>query len=181
MIIVEGPDGAGKTTLINVLAEHFDLPIQERVVSKETKALTDLKVWTERNLSEGFVFKLFDRHRLISDPVYRWAIPTKQPDKDLYQIDWLEASLKRFQTIDPIVIFCMPPIETIMANLMDDPDNREVVSHILRIYYAYNLQYATLRSYAGFSSVYLFDYTKLSSTELCIEWLAEELKAAGND
>ena len=181
MIVVEGPDGAGKTTLINVLAETFDLPIEERVVSKETKALTDLRVWTDRNLEAGFVFKLFDRHRLISDPVYRWAIPTKQPDKDLYEVNWLEKSLERFQDIDPIIIFCMPPLETVMANLLDDPDNREVVSHILRIYYSYNLQYAYLKSYGSFSSVYWFDYTKPSATELCIEWLAEELKAAGND
>ena len=68
MIIVEGPDGAGKTTLIRQLQERWpDLAVAPRVVSKDAEAMVDLQEWVNINLSDGPQYKIFDRHRLISE------------------------------------------------------------------------------------------------------------------
>ncbi|MCA1807247.1 MAG: ATP-binding protein [Actinobacteria bacterium] len=53
MIVVEGPDGAGKTTLIRDLSALLNIPVAPRVVSQETKAMVDLRQWTEDNVSRG--------------------------------------------------------------------------------------------------------------------------------
>src|ERR687883_686991 len=95
MIIVEGPDGGGKTTLITKLSDLFDLPIAERVVSKEARAMVDLVQWTERNVSEGSQHTLFDRHRLISEPIYG-AILRDRFEPGFDDAKWLHEMMYRF-------------------------------------------------------------------------------------
>ena len=55
MIIVEGPDGAGKTTVLQDLKTVFDLPVAPRVVSKETEAMVDgVRAYAEEVRSRTF-------------------------------------------------------------------------------------------------------------------------------
>ncbi|MCA1799993.1 MAG: hypothetical protein LC650_01700, partial [Actinobacteria bacterium] len=105
MIVVEGPDGAGKTTLIRDLSALLNIPVAPRVVSQETKAMVDLRQWTEDNVSRGFRSDfLFDRHRLISDPIYRFIVPNKKMDAELYNLDWYYKHFFLFAQCRPLVI-----------------------------------------------------------------------------
>lgn len=137
MIIVEGPDGAGKTTLISQLAQEFDLPIAPRVVSKQTNDLTDLQQWVDKNLQEGFQYRLFDRHRLISEFCYGPTLrPVQRPG--FTDLMWVHHSLRRlYREVRPVIIYCLPSLEVIKANLENDPDNEVVRDHIEQIYAAY--------------------------------------------
>lgn len=177
MLIVEGPDGAGKSTLVKLLAAVTDFPVAPRVVSAETKAMTDLMVWTERNVSQGFQRVIFDRHRLISDPIYRFAIMSKQMDANLYSLPWLTRMFAAFHQCMPIVIYCMPPLGTIYRNLENDEDNRAVFQDIDRVYYMYAAKVAHDTSLSRID-MFHYDYTNDSEGEV-LEWVKLQLSRRG--
>lgn len=143
MIIVEGPDGAGKTTLIRQLQEKWpDLEVAPRVVSKDAEAMVDLQMWVNDNLSQGPQYKIFDRHRLISEFIYG-PILRKEQQPGFSSDIWVWHSLRRFERLRPVLIYCLPPLEVVKANIAGDTDNRVVWDHIEGIYTAY-LQRAIL-------------------------------------
>lgn len=123
MIIIEGPDGAGKTTLINLLSKDLDIPVAPRVVTKDMEAMVDLQEWVEDFLSLGKDRDtcLYDRHRLISEPIYGSLHGRVESGFDKPQK--LEEWWSRFCDMAPLVIFCIPPYLEMRANIMADPDN----------------------------------------------------------
>lgn len=157
MIIVEGPDGAGKTTLIKNITEAYpDLEVAPRVVSKETKDLTDLQKWVDHNLAQGFQYKLFDRHRLISEFIYGPVLRRVQRP-GFTSGAWVHGSLRRFYMIKPVIIYCLPPLDVVRHNVVGDIDNSKVELHIEQIYTAY-LQRASLD--VTFAGALIYDYTR---------------------
>ncbi|WNO27814.1 thymidylate kinase [Microbacterium phage Huwbert] len=136
MIIVEGPDGAGKSTLIRELVDVTGFEVAPRVVSKETEAMVDLKVWVEDNLDLGPHDAIYDRYRLISEFIYGPTLRiTQQPG--FTDPDWVLHHLSKLYKNDPIIIYCLPPLDTVRYNLEGDADNTRVVDHIQQIYTAY--------------------------------------------
>ncbi len=160
MIIVEGPDGAGKTTFVHKMQEALRYPVADRVVDKATNALTDLQEWVENNLYSGFQGVIFDRHRLISEVIYGPLIrPGQNPD--FMNRHWLTRSLQELYRIRPVIIYCLPPRETVHANLTGDDDNAVPAPHIDAIYDLYvarsAMDLASAHKYSPFVDVY--DYT----------------------
>jgi hypothetical protein len=156
MIIVEGPDGAGKTTLIRQLQEKWpDLEVAPRVVSKDAEAMVDLQTWVNDNLSQGPQYKIFDRHRLISEFIYGPILRTEQ-QPGFTSVPWVWHSLRRLERLRPVMIYCLPPLDAVMANIVGDNDNRVVWNHIMGIYTAY-VQRATLD--ALHNGAIIYDYT----------------------
>lgn len=157
MIVVEGPDGAGKTTLIEALMEEFDLPVAPRVVSKDTVAMVDLKDWVDNNLDEGFQPMIFDRYRLISETIYGPILRTgAQPG--FADMKWLGPRLRRFYELEPIIIYCLPPLEVVMANVNQGDDNFVVQDKIEAIYSAYVAK-ASMDLTLAPGPVMVWDYT----------------------
>lgn len=137
MIILEGPDGAGKTTLLHTLVERFELPVAPRVVSKETEAMVDLKEWTEHNVARGWQATFYDRHRLISEPIYG-SIMRKKFEPGFDDFSWLHIMNTMFYGhCRPLIIYCLPSFPTVLENLRGDPDNVKVFRRIRQIYSLY--------------------------------------------
>jgi len=157
MLIVEGPDGAGKSTLIGKLQSLTGWPIAARVVSKTTEAMTDLRVWTERNVRLGFQELIFDRHRLISDPIYGPIMRMKSERPETYDYRWYSEVVQKFWAAQPLVIICLPPFKVVHKNLMDDPDNKAVYPYIDRIYRGYVSLTAQMMTLDRM--IYVYDYT----------------------
>jgi hypothetical protein len=159
MLIVEGPDGAGKTTLIEHLQDYTGLPIAPRVVSKEAKAMVDLSKWVDENLDAGFQQTIFDRHRLISQPIYGPAMGRTSEGFD--KLSWLGPRMKRLYELRPVIIYCLPPKEVAWANVKSDPDNKVVADPTLfsSIYDSYVARAAVDYS-RGDALVKVWDYTK---------------------
>lgn len=159
MLIFEGPDGAGKTTLINLFRKHYpSIEVAPRVVSKDTNAMTNLQNWVDENLASGFQFKIFDRHRLISEPIYG-PLLRSHPEPGFSDLAWLRSRLRSFYAISPVIIYCLPPAEVVHMNIINDPDNSAVALRIHGIYSAYVAR-AALDSNLSPGITRVWDYTK---------------------
>lgn len=123
MIIVEGPDGAGKTTLIAELVAETGLKVAPRVVSKDTEALTDLVKWTEENTRAGFQATIFDRHRLISEPIYG-PVLRRELNPEFSDPEWFYHQLHQLYRCNPFIIYCLPPLSIVMDNVLSSEDNQ---------------------------------------------------------
>lgn len=159
MIIVEGPDGAGKTTLIEQLKERYGLEVAPRVVTKGAEAMTDLKVWVEENLAQGFQYRIFDRHRLISEFIYGPLLrQQQQPGFTDLTWSWLQLE-KLYGEIRPFIIYCLPPLETVAENVyLSGDENKVVLDHIEAMYTAY-VHRASLDLIHNRGRVIVWDYT----------------------
>lgn len=158
MIVVEGPDGAGKTTLIQKLSSQWDLPIAPRAVSKDAEAMTDLVKWVQQNVFSAPHNQIFDRHRLISEPIYGPILRrTQRPCFD--DLAWMADMVKAFYRAGPLLIYCLPPRDVVRANIQGDPDNAVVSDHIDAIYTAYVARAAMDKAFNP-NSVVIYDYTR---------------------
>lgn len=155
MLIVEGPDGGGKTTLVNLLANLLEWRVNPRVVNKDTTITegTSLMQWVDTNLDNGFQQLIFDRHRLISEPIYGPLFRGGLQD-GFDNVAWFSSRWDRFIHIRPLVIYCLPPLEVVTKNVIRDPDNKEVSPLIAQIYW----QYWTMANRCSPMAI-IYDYT----------------------
>jgi hypothetical protein len=167
MIILEGPDGGGKTTLLNRLQADLSIKVAPRVVSKEAKAMTDLVEWVHENLRQGFQPKLYDRHRLISEPIYGPAL-RNDLEQGFDDPLWLNEMLFRlYFRVKPVLIYCLPPFDEVWKNVMSDEDNS--IFHgwggaLKHVYWAYfNKALTDHVLYNG--SCWIYDYTSPHAEE----------------
>lgn len=182
MIVVEGPDGAGKTTLINRLREDLGVEVAPRVVSKDTEAMVDLLRWVHTNLRMGWQPTLFDRHRLISEPIYG-PIVRGHLEQGFDDVVWFHEALKKFYLIEPVIIYCLPSFETVWRNVMSSEDN--AVFHkdghrVQAIWGAYFNKAVT--DHALYKKAWIYDYTHVHAElkyTLMLNHLQEQIVERG--
>ena len=144
MIIVEGPDGAGKTTLVNEICEHFRLGQGERGTTnrddlwKVTKPDTYRAIHdaiSQPNAVYGNITQVWDR-LFWSEFVY-WDLSNKARgcqfnDQDKRVIPHL------IEAIAPPVIWCLPPELTVVRNTLNSRHQMKgVEENIKTIYHRY--------------------------------------------
>jgi len=157
MLVVEGPDGAGKTTLIHTLQEKLELPLAPRVVSKDAEAMVDLRAWVDQNLMRGFQHTIFDRHRLVSETIYG-PILRQEQEPGFSDFHWLRERMHLFYKLRPIIIYCLPPLKLVKHNVWQGDDNVVVQDHIEAIYSAY-VSRAALDCEMNINT-FIYDYTR---------------------
>lgn len=140
MIVVEGPDGAGKTTLIDRLVVDFELSLMPRVVNKNAEAMVNLVEWVEEDNKRLWEPTIYDRHRLISETIYGPSLRPMKPEPGFDDLQWLTDQLNFFYRRHPFIIYCLPPLPTVMSNFEksrhEQPDLADEVA-IYRIYRMY--------------------------------------------
>lgn len=140
MIVVEGPDGAGKTTLVRKLQEEFGLTEGARGTS---------------NRKLLYTVTVPDTMRALADAVYgRREYPTQVWDRLYYSelvyadivgrpIEFTDAQQSHVQSIVGAlhcpVILCLPPLNTVIANVLATKDDQMsgVVENTRTIYHRY--------------------------------------------
>jgi len=155
MIVIEGPDGAGKTTLIQDIKAVFGLEPEPRAVSHDAEPLVDLVEWVEQELRRGQGWRLYDRFALISAPNY-CMLPDPTFQGLMLDQFWLKMMWHRFRAMDPLVICCLPPKHVVWQNVMGSEDNLVVREHIHEIWCHYH-------SMAAMMNWLVWDYTQPSN------------------
>lgn len=165
MIIVEGPDGAGKTNLVNRIELDWGITREARAVSAEAKALVPIGQYIEGELAKGFSMRIYDRFALISSPMYI-GLPNRTFRDELCDIGWLTEMHHKFQKIDPVIILCLPPLEVVKANVLKDETQNAVVQDTIEdIYWNYH-NWLCYQQALPNGSVLHYDYTQQDPLKL---------------
>lgn len=175
MLILEGPDGAGKTSLAIRLQRDLKLPISAKVVGSDTVATVDLARWTEENIAKGFQQMIFDRHRLISEPIYGPVLRGHQ-DPRFLDMGWMSDMTWRFYAANPVIIYCMPPFDVVLRNVQDPSvDNKKVNDpQVMEALYAGYISRATQDFSRGVGRLYNYKTTLYSDLKRWVELQMEK-------
>ena len=167
MVIVEGPDGAGKTTLVNRLLEEFPsrLHLGERGTKDRTKLYTVTVPDTFRALQWGVNLErpttfLWDR-LFYSEFIYApLGMPPREPMFNMYQRTHISRVI---EAIHAPVIVCLPPLETVLDNMAEEREQMEGVrERIEEIYTGYQ---SMLEDDWFPESTILYDYTNFDADD----------------
>jgi len=164
MLIVEGPDGGGKTTLITELQAQMDIAIMPKASRSDTGPDTrTLRKWVDQDLSTpNHSPHLYDRYPLISEPIYGPLIRGHMAD-GFDDLQWFASRCEMIRQRSAAIVFCLPPFEVTHRNVMLNHDNstkhmRGVRMKIRAIYEQYIVR-CVLEAQAG-TTVFVWDYTK---------------------
>jgi len=173
-VIIEGPDGAGKSTLVKWLTPILDVPVARRI-SDSLKGVkgknlaryvdADMSQWANyassdpvinrsafADMSANTPSRLYDRYPLISEPIYGLHV-RKAPQAE-FMTNWYRDAWARFLAHDPLIIWCLPPYEEVAKHVHPSRDMDGVWRNISQLYQAYRLE---AMKFPGRSFVY--DYT----------------------
>ena len=121
MIILEGPDGGGKTTLLNALTQATGLPMHARASDSLTGPVQDLFGWTVADLTtwNEQPLSLYDRHPLISEHIYGPYVRNNvRPGFEL--TNPAIAEMRKFLRKHAMVVICLPPYAVVEDNARSD-------------------------------------------------------------
>lgn len=126
MILLEGPDKAGKSTLALHLSEALGLPISPKAVDPDMRSVVDIAHYIETTLAAGFQLKIFDRFAMISGPIYGAALGMVPPN-DIFKrgpalLHWLE----KLREVKPLVVYCLPPAHVVEENTLRSGTAKEL-------------------------------------------------------
>lgn len=137
MIIVEGPDGAGKSTLVQELCDHFPLTVGERGVTDRHKLYEVTRQDTYTALAaavKGNQYpQIWDR-LFFSEMVYAPVIG-RECEFSLDEQNFVRRILK---TLACPVIVCLPPWDVVKQNVHGTDQMDGVHENLQQIYEAYH-------------------------------------------
>jgi hypothetical protein len=156
MIIVEGPDGAGKSTLVKWLNEQIEDSFVTRWnIPPKTKRQLDRNLEVSWLLIKCGKSIIQDRSPWITEPIYN-ALKNGTNRK----CTWLPYQMQ-LNSLQPIIIYCRPPYEVIREHAatgsspLDTPKYLKWIgTNIDKLIALYDSFFAPMESF-------VYDWTKL--------------------
>lgn len=156
MIIVEGPDGGGKTTLIQRIQEDFGIELGPKASDSLDGPVDNLPKWVDRDLFNwGYSpLRVYDRHPLISEPIYGTIVRGFIDEK--FTTQWLRNRLNLLRSMS-LLIWCIPPYVEVSGNVFTDEQiqMKGVSDNIQEIWMLYSM-HASMWTGPGI----VYDYTQ---------------------
>ena len=141
MIIAEGPDGGGKTSLVKVIADEmgFEARRSPHLEHKKQPGKEHVEWWHEQleARQSDRLNVVYDRCFMLSEPIYSLAMqrtPLVQPGEYSQMLDM-------FFENKPLIIFCLPPWHTIkeyVAKTKEEQLTGLSEKRLLQVYWQYN-------------------------------------------
>lgn len=156
MIIVEGPDGSGKDTLIQrLMTDVPELVLGPRAVNNSLKGpVSNLNTWMLKDYLEWKhepATRVYNRYPIISEPIYGTIIRGyMQPG--FYSIARL---LNDYIARESLVIICLPPVSELNKNVSPERDMPGVTELINELWSEY---LALAKHWCG--PLVTYDYTQ---------------------
>lgn len=124
-VILEGPDGAGKSTLAKFLSELLGLPVIH------TGGPPDSKTALEAKLELCRQHGLFDRVPMISDPIYSTiaARPLYIPRHEL---------MEELARMNPVVVYCRGKTRRMWENISQERKAHKSPDHLKQVMVEYS-------------------------------------------
>lgn len=159
MIILEGPDGAGKTTLMEQLLDAFpSIEHHERASTSTGGPVDNIFNWAEADVETWPVQPLsfYDRHPLISEPIYGTIL---RGNVDPRFGDVAGANLMHKLNSKALVVYCLPEFSTVFANIQKNEADQlsGVGENIWDIYESYRQRMFTHAHYMPHTAFH-YDY-----------------------
>lgn len=177
MIVVEGPDGSGKTTLAKHLCEKYDLEYTRYEGLSSTSGPDEgiWQWWQGHLMSSSTKHRrlVFDRCAFISELMYQPVSPGRPLVAD-------EATMMQgindLWGVEPLqLIFCLPPWET--SERIIKSEGRDSLEGLTRdglrkVHWAYHSLYALWNNSLDVGVV-AYDFTKHDEFSPAIEYVIE--------
>lgn len=168
MIILEGPDGAGKSTLGKTLSERLNIPLIHTGGHQDRVAMYDAIEEILDNPNEAVIF---DRISLISEQIYGPLLR----DKNIFNNPFGQDMMMKLRNRQPAYIYVRPkdPQRIFEVQLQTKPHkDQKHINKVAKLLYwvldSYDKVFVELQEY-GFQHCIQYDYTS-DSIELLIEW-----------
>jgi GTPase SAR1 family protein len=141
MVIVEGPDGSGKTSLIKKLQTDLNIPIHERFchsdgtpIQGESRSSLFTHAYQDTISLDEQPVSLYDRHCLISEYVYGPIIRGELPPE--FDSPQATRMIKRLASAS-LLVLCMPPLHRLIKSVGAQTQMDGVTDRIASIRAAY--------------------------------------------
>lgn len=127
MIIVEGPDGTGKTTLAKKIAEEYSLEYRRPPMLSSTKGPADASIydWWKQEMRTDDDRAVYDRCFFISEMIYQLATPERELLVDGYDF---ALGVEDLMMMQPFIVFCLPKWEKTLPILTSGREMLEGMS-----------------------------------------------------
>lgn len=173
-ILIEGPDGAGKTTLTEMLRQR----IKRRyfvMVRHSCRPYTEEDVLRFCRLMFAIppsLTAIIDRHPLISEPIYGPILR----GKDLIANIGVKARYQMIRDQASAIVYCRPGLGTIKERLKDQPQLAGVDAKITDLVAEYDHVMLELERFG--IPVYYYDWTRPDSFDTLAKKLFGDSYAA---
>lgn len=159
MIVVEGVDGSGKSSLVARLCHDLQIPLHARASDSVEGPVKNLWRWAWDDVIhwEDQELSIYDRHPLVSEYIYG---PITRGSMDPMFVGVESQSLYRVFRENCIIIFCDPDLEDIGRNVIKQPQMNGVLNNFNQLYWAYR---AYFHLYSGFQIRWDYNETDYAS------------------
>lgn len=158
MVIVEGPDGSGKSTLCDRIWKEFGLVKATRLASSLDGPVEDLHQGVIDRLVEQMKMDpmVYDRFAPISEPIYGSVV--RQDIREGFAMPAAAHIWREMMKLDPFFIFCLPPYTAVVSNLREIDQMDGVIEHIYPMYHMYASLAYMLQGLIGPKKVRIYNY-----------------------
>lgn len=138
-IILEGPDGGGKTRLLEAFMSAYPQLVKGRRASTSLQGpIRNLAAWVTTEfkvMDQSRSVMVYDRHPVISEPIYG-PIVREETKPGFSPSPWL-SSAKLEMYARTYVIWCIPPLEQCRKGIAPERDMPGVSENIDKLHAAY--------------------------------------------